>query len=469
MIASAYRIAPIARSDQVCRRADSLWRCRLNPRPSRTGFLLLCLLALALGVRVKAADWVQRYVPPGARFVFGDSESYWELGRSIAAGDKYSVPFDGWFDRQAFRTPGYPLLLAGMFYVVGRDAPVIFARYINAILGTLAVGAVYWLASRLFDAQTALFAGAVAAIYPGAIAASAFVLSEAPFCPLMIAQLATQVAAWQVERRRTSFVLSLTAGILAGAATIMRPSWLLFVPFAMACGIAFSRPRLKHFSCGVCMVLGVVVVMAPWWVRNFRLTSHFIPTSLQVGASLYDGLNPQAEGNSEMSMMDAHNTATVREVHYRYWELFDAGKNRQAAELAAATEYELDRHWRDEALSWAREHPARVLQLTAIKFSRMWNVWPNESQFRSWPVRLAVFFSYVPIMILAIWGAWKFRDRGWPCVLCWLPAVYLTLLHMVFVSSIRYREPAMLPLIVLAAGTAVSWWQSKKGLSPKTS
>jgi hypothetical protein len=39
--------------------------------------------------------------------------------------------------------------------------------------------------------------------------------------------------------------------------------------------------------------------------------------------------------------------------------------------------------------------------------------------------------------------------------LCGLPAIYFTLLHMVFVSSIRYREPAMLGLIVLAAGVLV--------------
>jgi len=426
----------------------------LNPRPYRTGILLLCLLALALGIRVKAADWVERLAPPGGRFIFGDSDSYWQLGLALSAGEDFSIPrmdvILGSIDRRVFRTPGYPLLLAGMFFVAGRDVPVVCARYMSAVLGALAVAAVYWLALRLFDGPTALVAAAATAIYPGAIASSVFVLSEAPFCPLLVMQLVAQVAAWQAERRVPSGAWSFAAGVLAGAATLMRPSWLLFVPFAIVCGIAFSRSRPKQLACGICMLVGLVIVMAPWWVRNDRVTGHFVPTSLQVGASLYDGLNPDAWGGSDMSFVD-------QRADHEYFMLSQAGVP------SWEMEYELDRGLRQAALAWAREHPARVLQLAAIKFGRLWNIWPNEPQFRSWPVRLAVFFTYVPIMVLAVCGAWTFRHRGWPCVLCWLPAVYSTLLHMVFVSSIRYREPAMLPLIVLAAGAAVSWWRSKRG------
>jgi hypothetical protein len=58
----------------------------------------------------------------------------------------------------------------------------------------------------------------------------------------------------------------------------------------------------------------------------------------------------------------------------------------------------------------------------------------------------------------------RFTTRGWPYVLPWLPAVYFSLLNLFFLGSIRYREPAMLALIVLAAGTLAG-----AARSPKTS
>jgi hypothetical protein len=159
---------------------------------------------------------------------------------------------------------------------------------------------------------------------------------------------------------------------------------------------------------------------------------------LQVGASLYDGLNPQATGASDMRVVD---------------------RFRQEERLAASSlEYRLDRRLRQEAILWAREHPDKVLRLALGKLGRMWNLWPNEAAFSAWPIRLGVLFTYVPLLILAIIGAARTIGQGWPYWLCWLPAVYLTLLHVVFVSSVRYREPAMLALIPLAAVVIVRLW-----------
>jgi hypothetical protein len=206
------------------------------------------------------------------------------------------------------------------------------------------------------------------------------------------------------------------------------------------------------------MMLGLVLAMLPWWVRNARLTGHFVPTTLQVGASLYDGLNPNATGASDMEGFVRRFVAEQRARGAQGAR----GETGQDADARGDVAFErrLDRRMRDAALQWAWSNPGRAVELAGVKFLRMWNVWPNEPRLSSWSVRLAVLFTYTPLLIFAIIGAWRTAGRGWPYILCWLPAVYLTMLHVVFVSSIRYRDPAMLAMLALAAGEVGRWRKS---------
>ncbi len=423
---------------------------------------LTVLLLAALGVRLAAAGWWQRRV--GERFFFGDSESYWVLGRAIAHGSPYEF---GSPDARVFRTPGYPLLLAPLFALGGDNPPVVWARLLGAVLGTAAVGGVAWIAWRLFDSRAALVAAAFAAFEPGAVAMSVMVLSEALFCPLMVFQLAlwtgvalslpsspfrpkTATGSVRASHRRW-FAGSLSvwqalgsaaAGLVAGAATLARPSWLLFTPAAILVSLIASRERMRHLAVGAIMLAGLAAAMTPWWVRNYRAVGRFVPTTLQVGVSLYDGWNPQATGASDLSFVD------------RFVQQ-ERSRTRDDNSQPGPFEYRFDRRMTSEAVAWAREHPGRAIELAGVKFLRIWNVWANEAGLSAWPIQLAIVLTYVPIMLLAAFGVARTIRRGWPYVLCWLPAVYLTALHVVFVGSIRYRVPAMLALIVLAGGAAV--------------
>jgi len=398
------------------------------------------ILAFAFVVRLAAGFWWQSRLDPATPFEFGDSYSYWALGKAIAEGEPYQY---GSPDARIFRTPGYPALLATVFWVMGDDAPVMAARALSAACGTLAVGGVYVMARNLFDKRAALIAATAAAFYPGAIGTSVFVLSEAPFCPLLVANLIAWQVCWKAERPIHACGFALASGALAAAATLMRPSWLLFIPFATVIALLASRDRKRTLGLGLMMLVGLTVTMSPWWIRNARVVGRFVPTSLQVGASLYDGWHADADGSSEMSFVSG---------------ITEDERDRYDSSSGVPFEVALDTRFRREAVDWAQAHPGRVLELVGIKFMRMWNVWPNIGQGRQWIVRLAYLLTYVPIMAGALLGVFRFSRRGWEYVLCWLPAVYLTALHVVFVGSVRYREPAMFSLIVLAAGAAASRW-----------
>jgi hypothetical protein len=125
--------------------------------------------------------------------------------------------------------------------------------------------------------------------------------------------------------------------------------------------------------------------------------------------------------------------------------------------LVGIFEDRLDRRMQRAAMEWGKQNPSRVLELAGIKFLRMWSPLPNAAEFQSTLLRLVLAITYAPVILLALIGLWRFAPRGWPYLLCFLPAVYFTCLHCVFVSSLRYRQPAMLVLLVLAAGVMASF------------
>ena len=178
------------------------------------------VLIVALAVRLAAGAWWQSRMPAGERFLFGDSNSYWELGRAIAHGGpyQYGIP-----ERSVFRTPGYPLLLSPLFLLWGDDPPVMAARALSAVCGTLAVAIVGWWATRLFDARTGIVAATIAAVYPGSVAMGAFVLSEAPFCPWMLLHLGLWGLAWRAGSTGALIALAATGGACGAIATLSAP------------------------------------------------------------------------------------------------------------------------------------------------------------------------------------------------------------------------------------------------------
>jgi Uncharacterized membrane protein, required for N-linked glycosylation len=408
---------------------------------------LWAILSLALAVRLLAGIWWQQRLPAGKMFAFPDSESYWELGRRIAQGQ----PYEFGPERYAiFRTPGYPLLLAGLF-LLDSEPSVMCGRAMSAVLGTIAVAGVAALARQLFDRRTALVAAGIAAFYPEAIALSTFVLSEGPFCPLMVWQLVAWTRAWKAADEATTNVKmwAAIAGILGGLATLMRPSWLLFAPFALLLGLAIGPNLRKQALIGTVLLATLAMTMIPWWARNYLIARRFVPTTLQVGASLYDGLSPTATGASDMRFVP-HFVAEQRAA--------DA----QESELRGTFEDRLDRRMKDAALAWARDNPGRVIELVWIKLRRMWSPLPNAAEFGGGLTRLILALTYTPVLVLAAVGAWRYVRRDWPYALCVLPAIYFTCLHVIFVSSIRYRQPAMLVLIVVAAGVIGEWTFSRR-------
>jgi 4-amino-4-deoxy-L-arabinose transferase-like glycosyltransferase len=385
-------------------------------------------------VRVGAAVWWQNRLGEEQQFGFPDSESYWHLGQTIAAGKPYEFGEGG---ARMFRTPGYPVLLSTVFTVGGSAVNVLWARVLNAIIGTLTIGGVAWITDQLFNRKTALVAAMLAALYPGAIGMSVFVLAEGPFCLLMVLQIGCWVL-WRTQQTSRPNTTALLIGVFAGLAILVRPSWMLFLPAAIALDAGLVHQQGKRWGCYAIMLLALVVTMLPWWVRNYAISGKFIATTSQVGASFYDGQGPQATGASDMRFVGG-------------FEYAQRMTDRQNDRRTSLFEVRLDDRMRQAALDQIALSPSRVLSLASVKFTRMWSFTPNDAMFRKGPAQLAVTIGYAPLIVLALIGLVRQRKQLDVWLACALPAMYFTIIHAIFAGSIRYRQPPMLLLIVPAA------------------
>jgi len=390
----------------------------------RASWLLLLLVGIGFALRAGCALAIQSQMTgrPG-HDLFPDTEIYWFLGHALQTGTPYAVPQPGGL-HYALRTPGYPLFLALMQEIFG-DA-ILPIRLVQAALGASTVAMAAALTRQVSaDPRVPLLAAVFVALEPYGAAVSVVLLSEALFIPLMMLGLWGLAALWRAPGRGGWWGVALGVGAAWGAAILVKPSWALFPPLALGAW-ALSARRKQAVVGALVIALGIASIMMPWWVRNARLYGRFVPTAIWAGASLYDGLNPRATGASDMEFL---NRPPFR----------DLGETRQDRALTRA------------ALDFAGDRPRRAATLAAVKFARYWSPWPNEASFRSREALLVGVLVEVPLFALMAAGAWIRRRDAQALTVLAGPIVYFLCIHMIFVSSVRYRIPGSVPALGLAA------------------
>ena len=93
----------------------------------------------------------------------------------------------------ALRPPAFPLLLGGVYFVVG--VHITAARLAAAVLGAVAAVLVAVLINQLSgDLRRSMVGGVLAAVYPPMVIASTSVMSEGLFVPLSLGVMAAALA-----------------------------------------------------------------------------------------------------------------------------------------------------------------------------------------------------------------------------------------------------------------------------------
>jgi len=376
---------------------------------------LIAILVTAFALRVLAAAIV-----PDQSVLLGDAVAYREVGKSLwATGQMNALYF----------MPLYPALVA----VFGPGWPQLL---IDIALSTVLVWLIYELTDAIFASKrAAILAAAVAAVYPYFIFYSIVGLTETLFMVLLLAAY----LCWYRNAYIAASVFSVLGILTRPVLDPLAPLLLLYFAIAIR-GLSF-KAAAKYLA----IYAGIYcVLMAPWWLHNYKAYQTFVRLNLGSGVALLSGNSP----SNQTGGIDNNLEATMAP----FGEIADPVARDKAMQRAA--------------LNYIKEDPERFLIQAAKRFQRFWSPWPQTEEYSRPLYKLISFCSFIPVLLLALvfvvlYGRTYFL-RIAPLLLF---IVYLSSLHLVFPASLRYRLPVEPFLIILAAAGAVHLvdrWSQKK-------
>ena len=426
----------------------------------------LAVTAMAVGIRAIAALALTS-TPVGLH----DPLLYQRFAQGIAKGDGY-VSFNG--ELTSYYPPGYPFFLGAVQWVCNRlsipDSLPLAAALAQALLGGVAVWAVIGVGDRVRrdggplrrpSARLGIVAGALLACWPNLVLHSTVLLSETLFVAVFCCFLLVMVRALDTGR----ILQLLGAGALLGLAALVRPQVVLVGSAVVVAALLLRRSWPQRLALVAVPAVGVVLVVAPWTIRNASVFGEFVAVSTNGGDNLCVGFHPGATGHFEIPP-----SCDTGEFYIDG----PAAEARRNDETSA------------RATDWATSH---LGSLPMLSLRKLWYTYQHdhdglravesyeEDRFLPGPVRNALSWLsdgyYVLAMAAAAAGAllvsrrwWRDR-RGealWAFVL--VATAASALVPVLFFGETRFKVPATPGFALLAAPAILAILQRDRPTDP---
>lgn len=370
-----------------------------------------------------------------------DEREYLSLAQSLSSGQGFRYPDDhDTVGAQHFgRAPGYPAFLAAIGADTIATAAPARVKMVQAAIGGLVVWMIGMIALRAAGGGAGVIAAALAAVYPPLVWIPAYVFSESLFMPMALACVmflhAARVHADASRSARGGGARALAAGLVAGAAILVRPGMLLFLPIATLWFI-----RRGRWSLALAFCVAAAVVVAPWTLRNAREYGRFVLVASEGGVTFWTGNHPLAIGEGDLAANPAIKQA---EIEFR----------RSHPGLTAA---ELEPLYYRDALAHIAGHPGGWTVLLLKKaFYTFIPIGPSYT-LHSTRYLLASVIPYALLAPAAFIGLFTLIRRGGAATPLLLLALSVVITGLIFFPQERFRIPVLDPTVIICAAVVAA-------------
>ncbi len=260
------------------------------PAPARLGLLLFIVALAARAAFLFGSPWART---PQTH----DAVEYEALGWQLALRLPYATEAHSLMlvapsgQPTAFRAPGLPLLIAGVYQAAGGRVPDAVAGVL-VVLNALGAAALGLALARERGREVGALAGFAWALWPGALFtfySSGHLLSE------NLAIAALLLALWCFGR--PGLAAGAAAGLLLGIAILARTYLILMLPLLVAMAAARRRP-LKTWAPRMAVFVACALVPPGLWTwRNHLVFGDGLFLTSQIGFGLWLGNHEGARGS----------------------------------------------------------------------------------------------------------------------------------------------------------------------------
>jgi len=392
------------------------------------------LVVLGLGL---AARLVLLFVYLATHNWQAETWEYEIIARNLLAGRGFTIERNNAL-YSSFVVPVFPLVCALLHLIGGSGFGWYYVFHLLTSAGIMVL--TYAIAHRWYGVHTAGLAALLVALEPGLIVYHAYKVDVIALSTFL---LLLGVYLFAVMMDRWSRSLAVLVGIVAGLGVLTRPDLVGFL-VVPAVWITAERKRFRE-ACWIAalILLGTVVVMTPWFARNYRLHGKFVLTTM-AGETLWAGNNPNATG----TLVTLDNKSQL-----------DAAPEEFRNKVFSLQEVEQDMFFKEQAFNYIAADPVGFLSRALKKIYYFWWFSPTFAlRHYDWvPSLLVVIYRtlYGLLLGFGVYGVWISMRRSGNAMR--RVTLYLLALPMAIaiIHSINYVEGRhrvlVMPVILLFA------------------
>lgn len=331
------------------------------------------------------------------------------IALSMHAGYGYSSPFGGQTGPTACLPPGYPVIIYLVTRLVGVGTAAVLAMlFLQIAFSSLTVFVVMYVAKRDFGIRVSNIAGVLCACSIPLLLAPIWLWETSLSTLILISFLCLS------PQRRWSARFCLLMGFGCGIASLINPA--LLPALVLICAWELRHARAKVWY----LLLGIVLVVSPWLVRNYTALHAVVPVRDSFGLELWLGNHaPDATG------------------------LVPKSSPSEMAAFRKLGEIQYMRVRGAEARHYIEEHPAIFLRHTAHRMTEFW--------IGSFSGAFGIMFA-----VMGAAGLILFRRQSERWLLYATPIILFPLPYYITHSGERYRY-VLDPILVILSANCLSW------------